>query len=109
MNQLVLIKTHLPTKSLFPIQLVTIAEIFLLISGFKGCQEQISVECIQSCSVFFCRGYLTELKMEVSKGLFRSFNSDTAKIHGTFGAFFFFLTTRVENNDIYESLAQSLW
>lgn len=68
------------------------------------------MECIQSCSVFFCRGYLTEIKKEVSKGLFRSFERDTAKIHGTFGAFFFFfLTTRVENNDIYESSAQSLW
>lgn len=104
-------KNTFANQSLFPTQLVTSAEIFLLISCFKGCQEQISVECIQSCSAFSCVGYLTELKMEVSKELFRSLGSNTAKIYQIYGRvfwLFFFPTTRVENNNIYESLAQSL-
>lgn len=74
-------KTTFTNQSLFPTQLVTRAEIFLLISCFKGCQEQISVECIQSCSAFSCVGYLTELKMEVSEELFRSLGSNTTKIY----------------------------
>lgn len=57
--------------------------------------------------VFFCIDYLIELKMRVSKELFRSLGNNRAKIYSTF--FFFFLTISVENNDIYESLAQGLW
>lgn len=68
------------------------------------------MECLQSCSAFSCVGYLTELKMEASKELFRSLGSNTAKIYEIYGPFSFLFppTTRVENNNIYESLAQSL-
>lgn len=68
------------------------------------------MECIRSCSGFSCVGYLTELKMEVSKELFRSLGSNIAKIYeicGTFSFFFPPLTTRMENN-IYESSAHIL-
>lgn len=63
------------------------------------------MECIRSCSGFSCVGYLTELKMEVSKELFRSLGSNIAKIYEICGTFsFFFPPSQPEWKIIFMSL-----